>query len=322
MLDNLIRDKGREGRRGYTLPRLDVEKTKLDEVLPEKSVRKERPRLAEVDEPTVIRHYTNLSRKNWGIDTNFYPLGSCTMKHNPRANEAAATAPGFAGLHPLQTEEGAQGALQVMHEAQGFLAEISGFPAVSLQPMAGAQGELTSILMIKRYFEEAGDDERTTGLVPETAHGTNPATATMAGFGSQEIGTDKDGCVDVEELREKVDASTAALMITNPNTCGVYEKNIEEIAGILHEASAFLYMDGANMNANVGRVRPAEAGVDIMHYNLHKTFSTPHGGGGPGSGAIACSETLAPFRPDPVIDGDGGEYRLVRPAKSIGRIAG
>jgi glycine dehydrogenase subunit 2 len=322
MLDSLIRDKGREGRRGYTLPRFDVERVSLEKVLPKQALRKEKPRLAEVDEPTVIRHYTNLSRRNWGIDTNFYPLGSCTMKHNPRANEAAAVTPGFAGLHPLQPEKEAQGALQVMHEAQGFLAEISGFPAVSLQPMAGAQGELTSILMIKRYFEEAGDDGRTTVLVPETAHGTNPATATMAGFGSQEIGTDEDGCVDVEELREKVDASTAVLMITNPNTCGIYEKNIEEIAGILHEAGAFLYMDGANMNANVGRVRPAEAGVDIMHYNLHKTFSTPHGGGGPGSGAIACSETLAPFRPDPVVEKGEEGYRFVRPEKSIGRVSG
>jgi glycine dehydrogenase subunit 2 len=317
MLDNLIRDKGREGRRGYTLPRLDVEKVSLEMVLPEGALRKEKPRLAEVDEPTVVRHYTNLSRKNWGIDTNFYPLGSCTMKHNPRANEAAAAVPGFAGLHPLQPEAQVQGALQIMHETQGFLSEISGFPAVSLQPMAGAQGELTSILMVKKYFEDAGDHGRTTVLVPETAHGTNPATATMAGFGSREIGTDEDGCVDVEDLRSKVDETTAALMITNPNTCGVYEKNIEEIARILHEAGAFLYMDGANMNANVGRVRPAEAGVDVMHFNLHKTFSTPHGGGGPGCGAIACSGTLAPFRPDPADD-----YRFVRPEKSIGRVAG
>jgi glycine dehydrogenase subunit 2 len=322
MLDNLIRDKGRKGRRGYALPRFDVERVALEKVLPKQTLRKEKPGLPEVDEPTVIRHYTNLSRKNWGIDTNFYPLGSCTMKHNPRANEAAAAVPGFAGLHPLQPEEGAQGALQVMREAQGFLSEISGFPAVALQPMAGAQGELTSILMIKRYFEDVGDDGRTTVLVPESAHGTNPATATMAGFGSREIETDEDGCVDVDELREKVDASTAALMITNPNTCGVYEKNIEEIAEILHEAGAFLYMDGANMNANVGRVRPAEAGVDVMHYNLHKTFSTPHGGGGPGSGAIACSETLAPFRPDPVVEKGGERYLFVRPEKSIGRVAG
>src|ERR687884_443227 len=322
MLGNLIRDKGREGRRGYTLPRSDVEKTDLKKILPENVLRKEQPRLAEVDEPTVIRHYTNLSRKNWGIDTNFYPLGSCTMKHNPRANEAAAAAPGFAGVHPLQSEAQAQGALRVMHEVQGFLAEISGFPAVSLQPMAGAQGELTSILMIKRHFENVGDEGRTTVLVPETAHGTNPATATMAGFGSQEVGTDEDGCVDVEELRALVDETTAALMITNPNTCGVYEKNIEEIAKILHEVGAFLYMDGANMNANVGRGRPAQGGVDIMHYNLHKTFSTPHGGGGPGSGAIACSETLAPFRPDPVAEKEGEGYTLVRPEKSIGRVAG
>jgi glycine dehydrogenase subunit 2 len=321
MLGNLIRDKGREGRRGYTLPKLDVEETNLDEVLPKKARRKEKPRLAEVDEPTVIRHYTNLSRGNWGIDTNFYPLGSCTMKHNPRANEAAATVPGFAGLHPLQTEDQVQGALRVMHELQGFLEEISGLPAVSLQPMAGAQGELTSILMIKNWFEDNGDDVRTTVLVPETAHGTNPATASMANFKAVEVGLDEHGCVDVDELREIVDETTAALMITNPNTCGVYERNIKEIAGVLHEAGAFLYMDGANMNANMGRMRASDAGVDIMHFNLHKTYSTPHGGGGPGSGAIACSEDLAPFRPDPVVEKEKDNYTFVRPEKSIGRIA-
>jgi len=321
MLGNLIRDKGREGRRGYTLPKLDVEETHLDEVLPEKARRKEKPKLAEVDEPTVIRHYTNLSRQNWGIDTNFYPLGSCTMKHNPRANEAAATAPGFAGLHPLQSENQAQGALRVMHELQGFLGEISGLPAVSLQPMAGAQGELTSILMIRKYFEDAGDEGRAAVIVPETAHGTNPATASMANFKAVEVGLDEHGCVAVDELREMVDETTAALMITNPNTCGVYERNIKEIAGVLHEAGAFLYMDGANMNANMGRMRASDAGVDIMHFNLHKTYSTPHGGGGPGSGAIACSEDLAPFRPDPVVEKEEDNYTLVRPEKSIGRIA-
>jgi glycine dehydrogenase subunit 2 len=322
MLDSLIRDKGRDGRRGYALPKLDVEKVDVGKLVPEAMLRKEKPGLPEVDEPAVIRHYTNLSRQNWGIDTNFYPLGSCTMKHNPRANEVAAAVPGFAGLHPLQPEAQVQGALRVMHELQGFLAEISGLPAVSLQPMAGAQGELTSILMVKRYFEDEGDDGRTTVLVPSTAHGTNPATASMAGFGAEEIGLDEHGGVDVDELREKVDETTAALMITNPNTCGVYERNMAEIAGILHEAGAFLYMDGANMNANLGRMRPAEAGVDVMHFNLHKTFSTPHGGGGPGSGAIACSETLAPFRPDPMVERDGERFRLVRPEKSIGRVAG
>jgi glycine dehydrogenase subunit 2 len=321
MLGSLIRDKGREGRRGYTLPKLDVEETNLDEVLPENARRKEKPRLAEVDEPTVIRHYTNLSRQNWGIDTNFYPLGSCTMKHNPRANEAAAAVPGFAGLHPLQPEEQTQGALRVMHEVQGFLAEISGLPAVSLQPMAGAQGELTSILMIREYFEDAGDHGRTTVIVPETAHGTNPATATMANFKAVEVGLDEHGCVEVDELREMVDETTAALMITNPNTCGVFERNIKEISDVLHEAGAFLYMDGANMNANMGRMRASDAGVDIMHFNLHKTYSTPHGGGGPGSGAIACSEDLAPFRPDPVVEKQDDNYTFVRPDKSIGRIA-
>ena len=321
MLADLIRDKGREGRRGFTLPQLDVEKTELDEVLPEKSVRKEKPGLAEVDEPTAIRHYTNLSRKNWGIDTNFYPLGSCTMKHNPRANEVAAATPGFAGLHPLQPEGQVQGALRVMHELQGFLAEISGLPAVSLQPMAGAQGELTSILMIRKFFEDAGDHGRTTVIVPETAHGTNPATASMANFKAVEVGLDEHGCVDVDELREMVDETTAALMITNPNTCGVFERNMKEISEVLHEAGAFLYMDGANMNANLGRMRAADAGVDIMHFNLHKTFSTPHGGGGPGSGAISCSEDLAPFRPDPVVEKEGDVYRLVRPEKTIGRVS-
>jgi glycine dehydrogenase subunit 2 len=321
-LGSLIRDKGRDGRRGYALPKLDVERVDVGKIVPETMLRKEKPGLPEVDEPAVIRHYTNLSRQNWGIDTNFYPLGSCTMKHNPRANEVAAAAPGFAGLHPLQPEAQVGGALRVMHELQGFLAEISGLPAVSLQPMAGAQGELTSILMVKRYFEGAGDDKRTTVLVPSTAHGTNPATASMAGFRAEEIGLDEHGGVDVDELREKVDETTAALMITNPNTCGVYERNMAEIAEILHEAGAFLYMDGANMNANLGRMRPAEAGVDVMHFNLHKTFSTPHGGGGPGSGAIACSETLAPFRPDPVVERDSERFRLVRPEKSIGRVAG
>jgi glycine dehydrogenase subunit 2 len=322
MLDNLIRDKGREGRRGYTLPKNDVGEADLRKVLPKEALRKEKPRLAEVDEPTVVRHYTNLSRQNWGIDTNFYPLGSCTMKHNPRANEVAANTPGFAGLHPLQPETQAQGALKVMHELQDFLSEVSGLPAVSLQPLAGAQGELTSILMVKKFFEDNGDHGRTTVLVPSTAHGTNPATASMADFKAREIGLDEHGCVDVDELRELVDETTAALMITNPNTCGVYERNIKEIAEILHEAGAFLYMDGANMNANLGRMRPAEAGVDVMHFNLHKTFSTPHGGGGPGCGAIACSESLASFRPDPTIEKRGENYSFVRPNNSIGRVAG
>ncbi len=321
MLGDLIRDKGREGRRGFTLPRLDVEKTDLSKVLPKKALRKEKPALAEVDEPTVVRHYTNLSRKNWGIDTNFYPLGSCTMKHNPRANEVAAATPGFAGLHPLQPAQQTQGALRVMHEVQGFLQEISGLPAVSLQPMAGAQGELTSILMIRKYFEDKEDHGRTTVIVPETAHGTNPATASMANFKAVEVGLDEHGCVDVDELREMVDETTAALMITNPNTCGVFERNMKEISEVLHAAGAFLYMDGANMNANLGRMRAADAGVDVMHFNLHKTFSTPHGGGGPGSGAIACSDALAPFRPDPVVEREGDEYRLVRPEKSIGRVS-
>jgi glycine dehydrogenase subunit 2 len=316
----LIKDRSRAGRRGYTLPGFDVERKSPEKVIPERMLRREKPGLPEVDEPTVVRHYTNLSRKNWGIDTNFYPLGSCTMKHNPRANEAVAAIPGFAGLHPLQPDDQAQGALRVMHELQGFLAEISGLPAVSLQPMAGAQGELTSVLMIRKYFRDAGDEGRTTVLVPSSAHGTNPATATMAGYKAKEIGLDEHGLVDVGELREAADESVAVLMITNPSTLGVYERNIKEIADVLHEAGAFLYMDGANMNANMGRMRPADAGVDVMHFNLHKTYSTPHGGGGPGSGAITCSDVLAPFRPDPVVEKDGDAYRLARPEKTVGRM--
>jgi glycine dehydrogenase subunit 2 len=316
----LIKDRSRAGRRGYTLPGFDVERKSPEKVIPERMLRREKPGLPEVDEPTVVRHYTNLSRKNWGIDTNFYPLGSCTMKHNPRANEAVAAIPGFAGLHPLQPDDQAQGALRVMHELQGFLAEISGLPAVSLQPMAGAQGELTSVLMIRKYFRDAGDEGRTTVLVPSSAHGTNPATATMAGYKAKEIGLDEHGLVDVGELREAADESVAVLMITNPSTLGVYERNIKEIADVLHEAGAFLYMDGANMNANMGRMRPADAGVDVMHFNLHKTYSTPHGGGGPGSGAITCSDVLAPFRPDPVVEKDGDAYRLARPEKTLGRM--
>jgi glycine dehydrogenase subunit 2 len=317
----LIKDRSREGRRGYTLPGFDVERKSLEKVIPERMLRHEKPGLPEVAEPTVVRHYTNLSRENWGIDTNFYPLGSCTMKHNPRANEVVAALPGFAGLHPLQPDDQAQGALQVMYELQGFLEELSGLPAVSLQPMAGAQGELTSVLMIRKYFQDAGDEGRTTVLVPSSAHGTNPATATMAGFEAKEVGLDEHGLVDVGELREAADESVAVLMITNPSTLGVYERNMKEIADVLHEAGAFLYMDGANMNANMGRMRPADAGADVMHFNLHKTYSTPHGGGGPGSGAIACSDVLAPFRPDPVVEKDGDGYRLVRPEKTIGRMA-
>ena len=316
----LIKERGREGRRGYRIPELDIERMKLEEILPEESLRDEKPGLPEVDEPTVIRHYTNLSRRNWAIDTSFYPLGSCTMKHNPRANEAVAAIPGFAGLHPLQPKDQVQGALQVMCELQGFLSEVSGLPAVSLQPAAGAQGELTSILMIRKYFEDAGEEQRTTVLIPSSAHGTNPATSTMAGFEAQEIGLDERGCVDVDQLRELVDETTAALMITSPNTLGIYEQNIAEIAEVLHEAGAFLYLDGANVNAIMGRMRPADAKVDIMHFNLHKTFSTPHGGGGPGSGPIACSNALAPFRPDPVVERAEGGYRFVRPSKSLGRM--
>ena len=282
------------------------------------------PALPELNEPEVVRHYVNLSQLNYAVDTGFYPLGSCTMKFNPKLNEWAARLPGFAGLHPMAPDAVAQGTLQLLFELEAILAEISGMAAVTLQPAAGAHGELTGILMIRAYHRSRGDHERTEVLVPDSSHGTNPATATMAGFRTITIPSAADGGVDVDAFRAALGPRTAAIMITNPSTLGLFERRIGDLLEATHEAGALAYMDGANLNAILGRFKPGEAGFDVMHFNTHKTFSTPHGGGGPGAGPVGVLPHLVPFLPAPrVLRGDDGAYRLEaegeRPT-SIGRM--
>jgi len=282
------------------------------------------PALPELNEPEVVRHYVNLSQLNYAIDTGFYPLGSCTMKFNPKLNEWAARLPGFANLHPLAPDEIAQGSLQLLWELEQALAEISGMNAVTLQPAAGAQGELTGILMIRAYHRSRADTERDEVLVPDSSHGTNPATATMAGYRTITIPSASDGGVDIDKFQAALGPRTAAVMITNPSTLGLFEKRIGELLDAVHEAGALAYMDGANLNAILGRFRPGEAGFDVMHFNVHKTFSTPHGGGGPGAGPVGVGERLLPFLPSPrVLSTDDGRFRLERPDErptSIGRL--
>ncbi len=292
--------------------------------LPPELRRSEPPRLPEVPESELVRHFTRLSSRNFGIDTGFYPLGSCTMKHNPRVNERLAALPGFKDLHPLEDEARSQGALRLCFELQEALAEITGLDAVSLQPAAGSQGELTGLMLMHAYFADRGEDERRRKIViPDTAHGTNPASVTMAGYELTDVQTDARGNIDVDDLRTKVDEATAGLMLTNPSTLGLFDENIQEIARIFHDAGALMYYDGANLNAVCGISRPGDMGFDIVHINLHKTFSQPHGGGGPGGGPIAVSERLEPYLPTPgVVRGDDG-YRLDydRP-RSIGKVRG
>ena len=282
------------------------------------------PTLAELNEPEVVRHYVNLSQLNHAVDTGFYPLGSCTMKFNPKLNEWAARLHGFADLHPMAPDELAQGTLRLLWELQDWLAEISGMKAVSLQPAAGAQGELTGILMVRAYHRSHGDTERTEVLVPDSAHGTNPATASMAGFATVSIPSARDGGVDVERFRSALGPRTAAVMITNPSTLGLFESRVGELLEAVHEAGALAYMDGANLNAILGRFKPGEAGFDVMHINTHKTFSTPHGGGGPGAGPVGVGEKLAPFLPSPrIVRDEDGTFRLERSGdrpSSIGRL--
>jgi glycine dehydrogenase subunit 2 len=282
------------------------------------------PALPEVAEPEVVRHYVNLSQLNHAIDTGFYPLGSCTMKYNPKVNEWAARLRGFAALHPEAPAETAQGTLELLWSLEQELAEISGMRAVSLQPAAGAQGELTGILMIRAYHRSRGDLERDEVLVPDSAHGTNPATASMAGFRTVNIPSADDGGVDLAAFRSALGPRTAAIMITNPSTLGLFESRIGELLMSVHEAGALAYMDGANLNAIMGRFKPGEAGFDVMHFNVHKTFSTPHGGGGPGAGPVGVGEALLPFLPMPrVIREPDGRFRLERPGErptSIGRV--
>jgi glycine dehydrogenase subunit 2 len=316
----LIYEKSQSGRTAHTLPRHELETPEL----PESLRRTEPPRLPELAEPELVRHFTELSTRNFGIDTGFYPLGSCTMKYNPRVNERLANLPGFRDLHPLQEDEGAQGALELMWRLQEALVEISGLHACSLQPAAGSQGELTGLSLMRAYFTERGEHEqRRKVVIPDSAHGTNPASVTMAGYEVTPVKTDARGNIDVEDLRSKVDEHTAGLMITNPSTLGLFDEQVEEIARIFRSVGALMYYDGANLNAVCGISRPGDMGFDIVHINLHKTFSQPHGGGGPGGGPIVVRDILEPFLPVPQVVRDGDTFRLDfdRP-KSIGKVRG
>jgi glycine dehydrogenase subunit 2 len=329
-----IFQKGAPGRRAFVCPPLDVPETDAEELLPARFRRAEPPRLPEVSEPEIVRHYVGISKRNFDLDSGFYPLGSCTMKHNPRLHERVAALPGHSRLHPLQRPERAQGALELMWNLQSALSEISGLPYVSLQPSAGSHGELAGVLLTRAYHEDRGET-RLKVLIPDTAHGTNPATVTMAGMEVVKLATDAAGGVDVEDLRAKCGPDVACLMLTNPNTLGLFDPNIEEIAAIVHGVGATLYYDGANLNAVMGLSRPGDMGFDIVHFNLHKSFTQPHGGGGPGSGPIAVSERIAPFLPCPLVvrrerpHRNGGssarafvyDLEYDRP-KSIGRLRG
>jgi glycine dehydrogenase subunit 2 len=322
----LIFNLGRAGRRGFIPP--EAEKTvkeavgDLEGLIPEKMRRKSSLRLPELSEPEVVRHFLRLSEMNYGVDSGLYPLGSCTMKYNPKINEELAASLKLGMLHPYQDERTVQGILEILYRLERWLAELTGMAEVCLQPAAGAHGEFLGALLIRAYHKHRGElSQRTDMLIPDSAHGTNPASAAMAGFNIVVIPSDKDGCVDVEALKAAVSNKTAGLMLTNPNTLGIFEKNIEDIAQIVHEAGGLLYYDGANLNPILCKVRPGDMGFDIVHINIHKTFGTPHGGGGPGAGPVGVKEELAKFLPVPRIVFEGGRYRLVydRP-HSVGKI--
>jgi glycine dehydrogenase subunit 2 len=322
----LIFERSQTGRIGYRLPKLDVEETNLDEILPAELRRTDNLEgLPEVSEVDVVRHFTRMSTWNYSIDLGMYPLGSCTMKYNPRLNEKVARIPGFANLHPLAPESETQGALRLMHELQEMLAEITGLPGITLQPAAGAHGEMTGVLLIRAFLDERDGEEsknRRVMLIPDSAHGTNPASAALAGFTVKTVKSTAAGLTDLEHLKTLcAEGGIAGLMLTNPNTVGLFEVNITEICNIIHEAGGLVYMDGANMNALVGVARPGDMGVDVIHLNLHKTFSTPHGGGGPGSGPCCCTAELEKYLPIPRVVKNGENYRLDfdRPA-TIGRV--
>ena len=322
MSTKLIFEKGAPGRRGYSLPDIDVPEIGLQQLLPSEYFKEGSLNLPEVSEAELIRHFTGLSQLSYGVDSGFYPLGSCTMKYNPKINEEAARMPGFMYAHPLQPEDLSQGALQLMYELEGYLKEIGGVNRVSLQPVAGAHGELTGLLVMRAYHESNGNPRKKV-IIPDSAHGTNPASAALAGYEIVVIRSSKEGLVDLEELKKALDTDCAAVMLTNPNTLGLFEKDISEISGLIHDAGALLYMDGANLNALLGIARPGDMGFDVVHFNLHKTFSTPHGGGGPGAGPIGVVEKLAPFIPVPTVEMAGGKYSLDcnRP-QSIGGVHG
>lgn len=316
----LLFELSRPGRRCHLTPACDVPIGEPATLLPAGVLADAPTTLPEVGEIDLIRHFVNLSKQNMSIDTNFYPLGSCTMKYNPKRHERLAALPGLAALHPLQSDASCQGMLQILWEMQSFLSEIAGLDAVSLQPAAGAQGELTALLVAAAYFRDR-NEKRSRVLIPDSAHGTNPASAAIAGFDAVEIKSDARGLVDLGHLKENLDDRTAVFMITNPNTLGLFDHQIAEITKLVHDRGALVYLDGANMNAILGKTRPGDFGVDMMHYNVHKTFTGPHGAGGPGAGPIAVRPPLAPFLPAPIVVKDGDRYRLDydRP-KSIGRV--
>ncbi|MFN7251169.1 MAG: aminomethyl-transferring glycine dehydrogenase subunit GcvPB [Anaerobacillus sp.] len=317
----LIFEQSKSGRISYSLPALDVPELDVNEILPSQFIREEAPELPEVSELQLIRHYTALSNRNHGVDSGFYPLGSCTMKYNPKINEDIARMSGFSHIHPLQDENTVQGALELLYDLQVSLEEITGMDEVTLQPAAGAHGEWTGLMLIRAYHEKNGDFHRTKVIVPDSAHGTNPASATVAGFETITVRSNEKGLVDLDHLREVVGEDTAALMLTNPNTLGLFEENILEMAEIIHSAGGKLYYDGANSNAILGIARPGDMGFDVVHLNLHKTFTGPHGGGGPGSGPVGVKKDLIPFLPKPVIAKEGDRYFFDynRP-ESIGRV--
>ena len=322
----LIFELSKPGRKGYSLPKNELSDYSIAQ-LPENLLRQEAPALPEVDELTVVRHYTNMSNNNFGVDTGFYPLGSCTMKYNPKIDEEMAAHPQFTALHPLQNVETVQGALAAYYQLQRSLSEIAGMAEFTLNPFAGAHGELTGLMVIRRYHESRGDAKRTKIIVPDSAHGTNPASAAVCGLDVVEVKSKPDGRVDVEDLKPLLDDTIAGMMMTNPNTLGLFENNIAEIAKLVHDCGGLMYYDGANLNPMLGKCRPGDIGFDVMHINLHKTFSTPHGGGGPGSGPIGVCEGLEQFLPNPRVtcefDEDGMvDYKIEMGEESLGCISG
>lgn len=312
----LLFERSKAGRGMDLLPGCDV----LEADFAAELLRQEEPKLPEMAEIDLGRHYTELAKETHGVNDGFYPLGSCTMKYNPRINEEMSSLPGFAAIHPLQPEKTVQGALQAMYETERLLGEITGMDAITLQPAAGAHGEYTGLLLIRSYHLSRGDVGRTKIIVPDSAHGTNPASAVMAGFSVVSVPSNAEGGVDLEALRAAVGHDTAGLMLTNPNTVGIFDPNILEITSIIHEAGGLCYYDGANLNAIMGVVRPGDMGFDCVHVNLHKTFSTPHGGGGPGSGPVGCKAFLADFLPTPQVRLSDGVYSLFAPANSMGQV--
>ncbi|MBT3943225.1 MAG: aminomethyl-transferring glycine dehydrogenase subunit GcvPB, partial [Chloroflexi bacterium] len=313
----LLNERSVSGRIGLQIQTLDVP----EQSLPDASLlRSEDAQLPEVSQPEVVRYFTTLSQMNFSIDTNFYPLGSCTMKYNPKINEEMAFLPGMAGIHPHQPDETVQGALQLIWELQEDLGEITGLPGVCLGPLAGAQGEYSGLMIARAYFEDRGDKGRTVALIPDSAHGTNPASAAMAGLDVVTVPSDSQGNIDIDALKGLVDERTCVFMLTLPSTLGLFEPNILQITSIIHEAGGLVYADGANLNALLGIVKLGDLGFDIAHSNLHKTFSTPHGGGGPGAGPVLVSDELAGFLSTPVVERNGDTYRLGAPEKTVGRV--